>query len=393
MSIPILQLKKGKERSINNRHPWIFSGAVAKLPNNEEGTIVLVTDFENKQLCYGFLSHKSQIVCRLFEWDNLSEDVLSDAYWVTKIKNAFLLRSTVINKETTNVYRLLHAEGDFFPGIIADVYGEVVVLQILIKGVEKLVPAVKQALIEIGFKHIYIKAKTSSTVLEDIRTGSAWLEGGVVVPVLVKENNVLFEVDFIDGQKTGFFVDQRDNRELLRTYSKGKNVLNTFCYTGGFSVYAAAGGAIRVDSVDISKDAVALAGENMELNYPGFNHNTIAADCFDYLGEIEKDQYDIIVLDPPAFAKSAKAVANACRGYKQINLKAFRKIKKGGLVFTYSCSQNIDKDLFQKIVFGAAADAHRNVRIIHQMHQPADHPINIYHPEGEYLKGLVLYVE
>lgn len=393
MSIPILQLKKGKERSINNRHPWIFSGAVAKLPNNEEGTIVLVTDFENKQLCYGFLSHKSQIVCRLFEWDNLSEDVLSDAYWATKIKNAFLLRSTVINKETTNVYRLLHAEGDFFPGIIADVYGEVVVLQILIKGVEKLVPAVKQALIEIGFKHIYIKAKTSSTVLEDIRTGSSWLEGGVEVPVLVKENNVLFEVDFIDGQKTGFFVDQRDNRELLRTYSKGKNVLNTFCYTGGFSVYAAAGGAALVDSVDISKDAVALAGENMELNYPGFNHNTIAADCFDYLGEIEKDQYDIIVLDPPAFAKSAKAVANACRGYKQINLKAFRKIKKGGLVFTYSCSQNIDKDLFQKIVFGAAADAHRNVRIIHQMHQPADHPINIYHPEGEYLKGLVLYVE
>ena len=353
----------------------------------------MVTDFENKNLCYGFLSHKSQIVCRLFEWDNLSEDVLSDAYWATKIKNAFLLRSTVINKDTTNVYRLLHAEGDFFPGIIADVYGEVVVLQILIKGVEKLVPAVKQALIEIGFKHIYIKAKTSSTVLEDIRTGSAWLEGGVEVPVLVKENNVAFEVDFIDGQKTGFFVDQRDNRELLKTYSKGKNVLNTFCYTGGFSVYAAAGGAALVDSVDISKDAVALAGKNMELNFPAFNHNTIAADCFDFLGEIEKDHYDIIVLDPPAFAKSAKAVANACRGYKQINLKAFRKIKKGGLVFTYSCSQNIDKDLFQKIVFGAAADAHRNVRIIHQMHQPADHPINIYHPEGEYLKGLVLYVE
>lgn len=393
MSIPILQLKKGKERSINNRHPWIFSGAVAKLPNDEEGTIVMVTDFEHKKLCYGFLSHKSQIVCRLFEWDDLSENVFTDAYWATKIKNAFLLRSTVINKDTTNVYRLLHAEGDFFPGIIADVYNEVVVLQILIKGVEKLVPAIKQALIDIGFKHIYIKAKTSSTVLEDIRTGSAWLEGGVEVPVLVKENDIAFEVDFIDGQKTGFFVDQRDNRELLRTYSKGKNVLNTFCYTGAFSVYAAAGGATLVDSVDISKDAVALAGKNMELNFAGYNHNIIAADCFDFLSEIEKDHYDIIVLDPPAFAKSAKAVANACRGYKQINLKAFRKIKKGGLVFTYSCSQNIDKDLFQKIVFGAAADAYRNVRIIHQMHQPADHPINIYHPEGEYLKGLVLYVE
>jgi 23S rRNA (cytosine1962-C5)-methyltransferase len=393
MSIPVLQLKKGKERSINNRHPWIFSGAVAKLPDNEEGTIVMVTDFEHKKLCYGFLSHKSQIVCRLFEWDDLSENVLTDAYWTKKIKNAYTLRATVINAETTNVYRLLHAEGDFFPGIIADVYADVVVLQVLIRGVEKLVPAIKNALIEIGFKHIYIKAKTSSTVLEDIRTGSGWLEGGVEVPVVVKENNVLFEVDFIDGQKTGFFVDQRDNRELLRSYSKDKKVLNTFCYTGGFSVYAAAGGASEVDSVDISKDAVELAGKNMQLNFPSYKHGTIAADCFDFLGDIEKDHYDIIVLDPPAFAKSAKAVANACRGYKQINLKAFRKIKKGGLLFTYSCSQNIDKDLFQKIVFGAAADAYRNVRIIHQMHQPADHPINIYHPEGEYLKGLVLYVE
>jgi 23S rRNA (cytosine1962-C5)-methyltransferase len=393
MSIPVLQLKKGKERSINNRHPWIFSGAVAKLPDHEEGTIVMVTDFEHKKLCYGFLSHKSQIVCRLFEWDDLTENVLTEAYWTTKIKNAYALRTVVINAKTTNVYRLLHAEGDFFPGIIADVYADVVVLQVLIRGVEKLVPAIKKALIEIGFKHIYIKAKTSSTVLEDIRTGSGWLEGGVEVPVVVKENDVLFEVDFIDGQKTGFFVDQRENRELLRTYSKNKKVLNTFCYTGGFSVYAASGGASVVDSVDISKDAVELAGKNMQLNFPSFKHGTIAADCFDFLGEIEKDYYDIIVLDPPAFAKSAKAVANACRGYKQINLKAFRKIKKGGLLFTYSCSQNIDKDLFQKIVFGAAADAYRNVRIIHQMHQPADHPINIYHPEGEYLKGLVLYVE
>lgn len=393
MAIPILQLKKGKERSINNRHPWIFSGAVAKLPENEEGTIVAVTDFENKKLGYGFLSHKSQIVCRMFEWDTLTEEVLTENYWAVKLKNAFALRQTVIQFGKTNVYRLLHAEGDFFPGIIADVYADVVVLQVLIRGVEKIVPAVQKALVEIGFKHIYIKAKTSSTVLEDIRTGSGWLLGGVEVPVIVKENDVLFEVDFIDGQKTGFFVDQRENRELLRSYSKGKKVLNTFCYTGGFSVYAASGGAEVVDSVDISKEAVALAGKNMELNYPGYKHGTIAADCFDFLGDIEKDYYDIIVLDPPAFAKSAKAVANACRGYKQINLKAFRKIKKGGLLFTYSCSQNIDKDLFQKIVFGAAADSYRNVRIIHQMHQPADHPINIYHPEGEYLKGLVLYVE
>jgi 23S rRNA (cytosine1962-C5)-methyltransferase len=393
MSIPILQLKKGKERSINNRHPWIFSGAVAKLPDEEEGTIVCVTDSDNKKLGFGFLSHKSQIVCRMFEWDDLSLFIKEEQYWISKIKNAFALRSTVIPFEKTNVYRLLHAEGDFFPGLIADVYGDVVVLQILIRGVERLIPVVIEALTQIGFQNIYVKAKTSSTVLEDIRTGSGWVKGGAELPVKVKENNVLFEVDFINGQKTGFFVDQRENRELLRTYSKDKKVLNTFCYTGGFSVYAAAGGASLVDSVDISKDAVEMASKNMELNYPETKHGAITADCFDFLGEIEKDHYDIIVLDPPAFAKSAKAVANACRGYKQINLKAFRKIKKGGLVFTYSCSQNIDKELFQKIVFGAAADAHRNIRIIHQMHQPADHPINIYHPEGEYLKGLVLYVE
>jgi len=393
MSIPILQLKKGKERSINNRHPWIFSGAVAKIPSAEEGTIVAVTDTDNKKLGYGFLSHKSQIVCRMFEWDDLSDHISEKSYWYTKIKNAYDLRCTVIPFDKTNVYRLIHAEGDFFPGLIADVYGDVVVLQILIKGVEKLISVITEALISIGFEHIYVKAKTSSTVLEDIRTASGWIKGEVEVPVLVKENNILFEVDFINGQKTGFFVDQRENRELLKNYSKGKNVLNTFCYTGGFSVYAAAGNANRIDSVDISKDAITAVSRNMHINFPEAEHSAIAADCFDYLGEIENNYYDIIVLDPPAFAKSAKSVPNACRGYKQINLKAFRKIKKGGLLFTYSCSQNIDKELFQKIIFGAAADAHRNVRIIHQMHQPSDHPINIYHPEGEYLKGLVLYVE
>jgi 23S rRNA (cytosine1962-C5)-methyltransferase len=388
-----LQLKKGKEKSILNRHPWIFSGAIQPIKGGQEGDIVSVIDAENKLLGYGFLSIKSQIVCRMFEWDVHLYANIDETYWYEKIAKAFALRNSLINHESTNTYRLLHAEGDFFPGIIADVYGQVVVVQLLIKGTERLVATIAEGLSRCGFEHIYLKAKTSSMVLEDIRTGSGWIKGGVEVPVVVKENNVLFSVDFILGQKTGFFIDQRENRALLQSYAKGKKVLNTFCYTGGFSVYALAGGAVKVDSVDISKEAVELCNQNVSLNHFENAHEGFAADCFDFLGTIKDNYYDIIVLDPPAFAKSAKAVNNAARGYKQINLKAFRKIKKGGLLFTYSCSQNIDKELFQKIVFGAAADAHRNVRIIHQMHQPLDHPINIYHPEGEYLKGLVLYVE
>lgn len=388
-----LQLKKGKEKSIINRHPWIFSGAIQAMKGGQEGDIVSVIDAENKLLGYGFLSIKSQIVCRMFEWDvHIYREINAD-YWYEKIAKAYALRKALINSEETNTYRLLHAEGDFFPGIIADVYDKVVVVQLLIKGTERIASTIIEGLSRCGFEHIYLKAKTSSLVLEDIRTESGWIKGGVDVPVVVKENNVLFSVDFINGQKTGFFIDQRENRALLKSYSKGKNVLNTFCYTGGFSVYALSGGAAKVDSVDISKEAVDLCNQNVALNKFENTHEGFAADCFDFLGTIKENYYDIIVLDPPAFAKSAKAVNNATRGYKQINLKAFRKIKKGGLLFTYSCSQNIDKELFQKIVFGAAADAHRNVRIIHQMHQPLDHPINIYHPEGEYLKGLVLYVE
>jgi 23S rRNA (cytosine1962-C5)-methyltransferase len=388
-----LQLKKGKEKSIINRHPWIFSGAIQAMKGGQEGDIVSVIDAENKLMGYGFLSIKSQIVCRMFEWDTHIYSKIDAEYWYEKIAKAYALRKALINSEETNTYRLLHAEGDFFPGIIADVYDKVVVVQLLIKGTERIASTIIEGLSRCGFEHIYLKAKTSSLVLEDIRTESGWIKGGLEVPVIVKENNVLFSVDFILGQKTGFFIDQRENRALLKSYSKGKNVLNTFCYTGGFSVYALSGGAAKVDSVDISKEAVDLCNQNVVLNNFDQAHEGFAADCFDFLGTIKDNYYDIIVLDPPAFAKSAKAVNNATRGYKQINLKAFRKIKKGGLLFTYSCSQNIDKDLFQKIVFGAAADAHRNVRIIHQMHQPLDHPINIYHPEGEYLKGLVLYVE
>jgi 23S rRNA (cytosine1962-C5)-methyltransferase len=288
---------------------------------------------------------------------------------------------------------LLHAEGDFLPGIIADVYANVVVLQILIRGIEQRKELILEAFKRNGFPTIYLKTKSSSQNIEEISSQSGWLSGSGEGKVITKENGLLFNVDFIEGQKTGFFIDQRDNRQLLKTLSNGKKVLNTFCYTGGFSVYALAGGATEVHSVDISTEAVKLSEENVLLNFPNAAHKGFAIDCFDYLKDMPENEYDLIVLDPPAFAKNARAIDNASRGYKQINMRAFKKIKPGGILFTFSCSQNISKDLFQKIIFGAAADVGRNVRIIHQLHQPADHPVNIYHPEGEYLKGLALWVE
>lgn len=386
-----LILKKGKERSFVHRHPWVFSGAVQQLPDSENGEIVQVCDHEQRVLGTGFFNPKSQIICRIFEFDQTEENFHNTDYWQQKISRALALRKRVLNSSNTNTYRLLHAEGDFFPGIIADVYGEVVVLQILIKGTEKLLPLITDALRNLGFRFIYVKSKSSSQRLEDIQL-EGWIGDEGPENVTVQENGILFKVDFIGGQKTGFFIDQRENRELLRSLSKGKKVLNTFCYTGGFSLYALAGGASLVHSVDISKEAVALCEENAALNGFKENHAAFAADCFDYLKQ-NNEMYDVIVLDPPAFAKNAKAVANASRGYKEINLKAMKSIASQGLLLTFSCSQNIDNDLFRKIVFAAAADARRNVRIIKRLEQAPCHPINIYHPESEYLKGLLLYIE
>lgn len=394
MPYPVLQLKPKRDKAIIQRHPWIFSGALAKPVQAEEGDIVEVRSHEGKVLGYGFFSSKSQISCRMFEWSDTAPDFECADYWQAKLNRALFLRQSQVITSRTNVYRLVHAEGDFLPGLIIDVYGNVAVAQILIKGIEKRKALLQEALYALGFENVYVKAKSSSHVLEDIEAQSGWLSGEAPSPIKVLEHNLQFEVDFIEGQKTGFFIDQRENRQLLRHLSQGKKVLNTFSYTGGFSIYALSGGATEVHSVDISADALAICDKNVELNFPHTeNHKSITADCFDFLKDMPENEYDIIVLDPPAFAKHARAVDNASRGYKQINLQAFRRIKPGGLLFTFSCSQNISKDLFQKIVFGAAADAHRNVRIIHQLHQPADHPINIYHPEGEYLKGLVLWVE
>lgn len=385
-------LRSGRERSIINRHPWIFSGAVKTMPAAAEGEIVAVRTNNMDLLGYGFFSSESQIVCRLFEFGKEEKNIDQD-YWTRKIERAYTLRKEEVIRSNTNCYRLLHAEGDFLPGIIADVYHETASVQILIKGTELIKDMLIAAIMQVsGAQHVFMKTKKSSRIIENINTSNAWIHAPENAENICLENGLRFKVDVENGQKTGFFIDQRDNRQLLRQQSQGKKVLNTFSYTGGFSVYALAGGASLVHSVDISKEACRLCDENIALNFPGANHQSFAEDSFSFLKNME-EQYDIVVLDPPAFAKNARAVNNAARGYKELNLAAIRKIRSGGLIYTFSCSQNIDRDLFRKIVFSAAADAQRNVRIIAQFTQPADHPVNIYHPEGEYLKGLLLQVE
>ena len=383
-------LKPKKERAVINRHPWLFTGAVQQFPDAENGEIVQVVSNEKGLLGYGFYNPNSQICCRLFEFSQTPVEI-NEEYWRTKIENAFKLRQRIIDFSHTNCYRLLHAEGDFFPGIIADVYDDTIVAQILIKGTEKLLPIIEAEFLRLGYKHIYLKTKSSSQVLEGINAQN-WRTEPKPMPLLAMENGQKFYIDVETGQKTGFFIDQRDNRELLKSFAKDKKILNTFSYSGGFSVYALAGNAALVHSVDISKEAIAQCDANVAINNGEGAHQSFAMDCFDYLKQTQ-EEYDIIVLDPPAFAKNARSVPNATRGYKELNMVAMKKIKAGGLIFTFSCSQNIDKALFQKIVFGAAADARRNVRILQHLSQTPDHPVNIFHPEGEYLKGLLLWVE
>ena len=392
--LPQLVIKKGKERAMTNRHPWIYSGAVSHIPDIENGDLVEVVGHDSKRIGYGFYAPGNQIVCRVFEYTRDVIDVASPAFWEEKIRKAYDLRKRLVINEQTNSYRLIHAEGDFFPGLIADVYQDTVVLQLLIKGTEKIADWIIAALQKLGFRYIYHKSKDVSRRIEGLTIPKGWMTEERESPIVdMLENGVKFRVNVETGQKTGFFIDQRDARALLSEYSSGKKVLNTFSYSGGFSMYALKAGAREVHSVDSSQLAVDLCDENALLNgFSNEQHQGYCADVFDYLKKMD-DDYDVVILDPPAFAKTAKAVKNASRGYKQLNLNAFRKIKPGGIVFTFSCSQKIDRDLFRKIVFGAAADAYRNIRILHQTTQPPDHPINIYHPENEYLKGLVLYVE
>lgn len=396
MNLPILTLREGKERILQNRHPWIFSGALVAIPDDiENGTIVEIRTQDGNRVGYGFFSPESQIVCKVFEYTPQKLEVRNVDYWKDKILKAYRLRKQIFAHQSTNAYRLLHAEGDFFPGLIADVYSQTVVLQFLTKGTEKLKPLLVEALQDIGFQYIYDKSKEVSQRLEQLEETKGWLsprKGQEKIKIL--ENGVHFWVDIVEGQKTGFFLDQRDARALLEKYAAHRRVLNTFCYSGGFSLYALRAGAKFVHSVDTSEPSLKLCDENVLLNkFSSQQHRSICADCFDFLKDMKEDAYDLIVLDPPAFAKHAKAVENAVKGYKELNLKALKKIASGGILFTFSCSQKVDKELFRKVVFSAASDAGRNVQILHQTTQPPDHPINLYHPENEYLKGLVLYVE
>lgn len=395
MSYKKVFLKPGKEESLKRFHPWVFSGAIARVEGEpEEGEVVDV-----------YTSKKEFIACGHFQIGSIAVRVLSfrqepidHAFWVRRLQVAKDLRCAlgVLGNPQNNTYRLVHGEGDNLPGLIIDVYDHTAVMQAHSAGMHLDRMAVAEALEEVMgdvIQHIYYKSETTLPFKADLlATENGFLKGGSPENVAM-ENGLKFHVDWLKGQKTGFFVDQRENRALLERYAKGRNVLNMFCYTGGFSFYAMRGGANLVHSVDSSAKAIDLTNENVSLNFPGdTRHQAFAEDAFKFLDRMG-DQYDLIILDPPAFAKHRDALRNALRGYTKLNAKAFEKIRPGGILFTFSCSQVVNKQDFRNAVFTAAAQSGRSVRILHQLTQSGDHPVNIYHPEGEYLKGLVLYVE
>ncbi len=391
----ILYLRKGKEESLQRYHPWIFSGAVHHIEGDvEEGDVVTVVNHEGRFVAKGHWQIGS-IAVRVLTFEEEDTDT---EFWKGRLAAALEMRRAIglaDNGDGNNMYRLVHGEGDNLPGLVIDMYAGNAVMQAHSVGMHRDRNAVCDALKAVmgdSLKSVYYKSETTLPYKAGLQQEDGFLLGHSDDDV-AKENGLLFHIDWLKGQKTGFFVDQRDNRALLERYAKGRKVLNMFCYTGGFSVYAMRGGAEKVHSVDSSAKAVSLANANMELNFPGDpRHEAFAEDAFTYLEKMG-ETYDLIVLDPPAFAKHKDALKNALKGYSRLNAKAFSKIAKGGILFTFSCSQAVSKDQFRTAVFTAAAMARRKVRILHQLHQPADHPVNIYHPEGEYLKGLVLYVE
>ncbi|MBR5332442.1 MAG: class I SAM-dependent rRNA methyltransferase [Muribaculaceae bacterium] len=394
MSNPIITLKRGKEDSLNRFHPWVFSGAIATMPENlEEGDIVDVVTHDGRHIGVGHYQVGS-IMVRILDFGTTSID---QEFFATRLAEALKLRKALrLDREDNDAYRLVHGEGDFLPGLIVDIYGNTAVVQAHSPGMHFARTAIANALVSldgIEIKNVYYKSETTLPYKAQLDPQNDYLIGGFETNIAI-ENGLKFHVDWLKGQKTGFFVDQRDNRSLLEHFARGRKVLNMFCYTGGFSFYAMRGGAELVHSVDSSAKAITLTDANVELNFPGdARHKSYAEDAFKFLDSMEKDSYDLIVLDPPAFAKHRSALKNALRGYQRLNAKAFEKISSGGILFTFSCSQAVNKDQFRLAVFSAAAQSRRKVRILHQLTQPADHPINIYHPEGEYLKGLILYVE
>ncbi len=389
-----IYLKKGKEDSLKRFHPWVFSGAIAHMDDGiEEGDIVRVITQSDAFIALGHYQIGS-IAVRVLSFQDIAID---DDFWKQRLAAALLMRQCagIADNPENNTFRLVHGEGDNLPGLVIDCYGKTAVMQAHSVGMHVCRNVIARQLVEVmgnRIENVFYKSETTLPFKADLGQENGFIYGGSDDNVAV-ENGLKFHVDWLKGQKTGFFVDQRENRKLLEHYAKGKTVLNMFCYTGGFSFYAMRGNAKTVHSVDSSAKAIELTNANVELNFPGDKrHQAFCEDAFKFL-DAAKDKYDLIILDPPAFAKHRAALHNALKGYTRLNVKAFEKIKSGGILFTFSCSQVVTKDNFRNAVFTAAALAGRNVRILHQLHQPADHPINIYHPEGEYLKGLVLYVE
>lgn len=389
-----VKLKPKKDESLLRHHPWVFSGAIASLPKDlEEGEMVEVAAADGRILGRGHYQIGS-IAVRILQF---GPDEMPADFFRTRLASAFALRKALgLIREDNNCFRLVHGEGDFLPGLVVDIYGDTAVVQAHSPGMHFERMKIAEAITEIPdarIRNVYYKSETTLPYKAQLDPQNDYLIGRFDGNVAI-ENGLRFNIDWLRGQKTGFFVDQRENRSLLEKFAAGRKVLNMFCYTGGFSVYAMRGGAISVDSVDSSAKAAALTDANIELNFPGDpRHKTHAVDAFKFLAEMPKDEYDLIILDPPAFAKHRSALKNGLIGYRKLNAKAFEKIKSGGILFTFSCSQVVTREMFRLAVFTAAAQSGRKVRILYQLTQPADHPVDISHPEGEYLKGLVLSVE
>lgn len=393
MNYPKVYLKRCKEESLKRYHPWVFSGAIHHLDNVNEGDIVEVLKADGDFIAIGHYQIGS-IAVRVLSFENISID---DDFWKSRLTEAFKARLAIgiADKPNNSTYRLVHGEGDNLPGLVIDCYGKTAVMQAHSVGMHLQRKTIAKTLIEVmqgRIENVFYKSETTLPFKADLGQENGFIIGGSNDNYSL-ENGLKFHVDWLKGQKTGFFIDQRENRSLLEQYAKDRNVLNMFCYTGGFSFYAMRGEAKLVHSVDSSEKAIELTNKNVSLNFPDDNrHQAFCEDAFKFLDNTPTN-YNLIILDPPAFAKHRSALRNALKGYTRLNMKAFEHIDKGGILFTFSCSQVVTKDNFRNAVFTAAAQAGRKVRILHQLHQPADHPINIYHPEGEYLKGLVLYVE
>ncbi|WP_266205547.1 class I SAM-dependent rRNA methyltransferase [Pontibacter kalidii] len=394
MSLTKLYLAPGKEHSLKRQHPWVFSGAIRKADGEpDEGDVVEVYSSKREFLGMGHYAPGS-IAVRIFSFEQTEPDY---TFWKSKVQQAYAYRQRLglTDNPDTNVYRLVYAEGDGVPGLIVDFYKDTAVVQTHTVGMYNVRGHVAQALQEIygdRLRAVYDKSAESLPPKGPVQAQNGYLYGQSEGGVVVTENGNQFFIDWETGQKTGFFIDQRENRDLLARYVQDKSVLNTFCYTGGFSVYALNAGAREVHSVDVSKKAIELTVKNGELSQAPEKHEAFAMDTFEFL-KGKEDKYDVIVLDPPAFAKSQNVRHNALMGYKRLNAEAMKKIKPGGILFTFSCSQVVDKYLFNNTVMAAAIEAGRNIKVMHHLSQPADHPISIFHPEGEYLKGLVLFVE